>query len=226
MTSSLIKACDLEGGDMVQTLNFASGLPDVQQRPPDQALSVEARTIRALRDEVDALNRKLEVLEEDQTKNLKKMQEETREACAAEFQSDEAARIELILSGLSAAQESFQAELSHLEELSLAISETALDGVFGQDHRYRPHLLRMIDAQLRGLHEETVLGLVVSQEDFSLEETQAELLTLVEGRNINIDYSAELSSGDVRLRLRLGQIELSVKEHWAKLKILMASLAE
>jgi flagellar biosynthesis/type III secretory pathway protein FliH len=227
MTASLIKVHDAVSRGLVQS--FGEELRgDVNVIAADEAvpLSPEAEEILALRQEISELQDGLVAEKNRHEIEIERVRAETRLLCESEHAKVQTDTISVLKDGMTRLQETFSSELSGLERLSLAISEAALEGIFGGEHDFQQHLHKLVTLQLKGLRRETVIGVRVSSDDFGDEMSLTDLENDAGIPNLKVASDSELQSGEARIELRLGHIEFSLNQQWDDLKRVLTNLAE
>jgi flagellar biosynthesis/type III secretory pathway protein FliH len=155
--------------------------------------------------------------------DLERARVETRAACEASFASDEAARLVVVEATMREAVDVFKARAGELEGLALLICETALEKVFARPGDFKDLVQRAIEVQIGAIHRDALVRLHVSGDDFADADALQALAHRIGAVDIAIDR--ELASGQARLIVRLGEIEISIERHWTNLKRKLRDLA-
>lgn len=83
----------------------------------------------------------------------------------------------------------------------------------------------MIRKQMEGLRRETILQVRVSAQDFESDLALEDLAFALDLRQSDIKIGDNIRPGDCVLDLRLGHMELSVKEQWDNIETLFKEMA-
>lgn len=226
MTPRLIKGEHLSEHNLVQNFGPTNSAVLNEELAVSPRLSEEAREILELRDEISELKRIADEAQSENAANIERVRADTREQCQAEFREDEDARIEILKAGVAEARVSLEEKFSGVEKLSLAISEAALEGIFGLEHMFGSHLEKIVSAQLQNMRRESVLEVLVSPLDFADESALNELAAGPGCGQVTIRADADIVSGSIRIKLRLGHVEISLPESWKELQAVLTKLSE
>lgn len=215
MSDTLIKR-----GHDVQRLAWRSGLAQPLQAP--------ARDPRlgALEHEVDELRRLLAESLEERGKAIEAARTEARKDADAEHKRADADALTALRKGVASAAEKVEAHFLKEQTLALLLAQVALERVFGEAPDFQGLVTRAIRAQLHALRRGSVLTVRVSADDFGDEDALTELAATLGAGGINIAHDPGLSSGECHIDLRLGQVELSISQHWQSLQVELRRLAD
>jgi flagellar biosynthesis/type III secretory pathway protein FliH len=202
---------------MVQPPLWRAAAPLAETQDPVRA-ALEAEII-ALKEERTGLATAHEIA-------LKDARKQAYQDAQAEFVRDEAKALAALETGIKAATADLRAMLSDLESLSLLLCETALVKVFANVEDYRPLIANAIRRQCAALTEQFVLGVRVSSEDFTDEAALKTLADAVHPLSCTIVHDTSLPRGSCRIKLQLGELELSLGEYWRDLSVRLQALAE
>lgn len=158
-----------------------------------------------------------------------KAEKEAREAGMKagrrEARDDIAQRIALIEKGVEQARTAWDDRLAGIDALAVMLARSALAKVFGGGADLADLVTRAIDARMRVLRGESVVGIRVSASDFPDEEALGSLRAHADTRGIDVVADPTLRAGDCRLDLQLGHIDLGIGSHWRELDHFFEALA-
>lgn len=226
MSVRLIKGGDRGQHGLVQNFDSTSSVEVHDTDVTAPPLTAEGKELQRLRVELAELKRLAEETQIENLQHIERIRAETREECSAEFQKDDRVRIEILKAGVSDVRKALETKIVELEKLSLSISEVALEGIFGREHMFLSHLKEMISAQLQDIRRESVIEVLVSPIDFENEHALSDLAAEVGQGDIKIRSDADIQSGAVHIRLRLGHVEISLPNSWKQVQSVLSELSE
>ncbi|MBV8975789.1 MAG: hypothetical protein JO261_14935 [Alphaproteobacteria bacterium] len=135
---------------------------------------------------------------------------------AAEDRQSE--RLGLLEAALRDAQARLAQSISGLERLAPLLAGECLDLILGE-RKYRAAMVRKaLAVQLKSIEASCVLAIEVSAQDFPEREALQRLKEDIAPRRIAVEVREEMPSGDCRLVLRLGQMEIGLDQQWTALR--------
>ncbi|MEA3063635.1 MAG: flagellar assembly protein FliH [Sphingomonadales bacterium] len=134
-------------------------------------------------------------------------------------------RLALLDKGVEAAASKWQKRLTDLDELAPALARAALGKLFDDKGDHSRFVAALIANQLRLLRRESVLAIRVSALDFEDEQALAGLAAEAGSGSVRIVTDADLESGECRIDLQLGHIDVGAKTQWAQLAAFLDELA-
>jgi flagellar biosynthesis/type III secretory pathway protein FliH len=200
------------------------------QKPRGPAQVVPPETL-ALRRDIETLTRQLQ----QQTEEIDRLKAgvaqafqdgEARGKAAGrqEATDQEEKRTSRLREGVALACARFDDSLASLERLSSLLALEGLQKLIGDPAHHRDLLIRTIRLNLDRLEANALVRVEVSLADFP---GPLEAAGKAIGRGkLELRAVEELSAGQCRIRLRLGELDVGVAEQWAGLKGLLESLAE
>ncbi len=224
----IIKAADMDARASVQSL-----LPGGQRRVtpmvlPDPALEA----LQGLREQVQVLSDELTAKEKELADLRRAVIEASEQGWAQgraeglqEAETREGERLRAVEKGLAEASSRLAESLAALEPLALLVARESLDKILGDPGAYPELIIRAVRRQLAGLKEQSVLAVEVSGADFRDSAAISRLATDIERPSTIVEIKEDLASGDCRLRLKLGTVEVGVGRQWDQLGRLLQELA-
>jgi hypothetical protein len=192
---------------------------------PDSPPNDEDPTIRDLRAEIaDLRQRMTELARENEQQVARARADGVREA-QARFNSDEAARMARVEAALRSIDRQLQSAMSDVEALALVITKGALEAVFDDSADIQEQVVRSIGRQLRVLRRECIARITVSADDFSDDAALKAVRARLDLPHVEVETHTGLKSGDSRLELSLGDIEISLSRYWDEILTRLASAA-
>lgn len=196
--------------------------PDGGPRP---APFTQDPSIIAFEDEIRDLKRRLAEADANHLRALEATRLQARKEADLAYERDDARALARLQVAIEAARATFDARLSQAEAFAALLCQTALEKVFALPENYRDLTSRAISRQIAGIRLESVIAVDVSPADFADEAALAALGQEIGSDRIMVRRNAQLASGDCRIDLRLGHMEISLSRHWAELQALLRTLA-
>lgn len=142
--------------------------------------------------------------------------------------ADDAAekRLALLGKGVDAAVDRWQTRLQDLDGLAPALTRAALGKLFDQSEDQTRFVTQVIARQMRLLRRESLVAVRVSARDFEDEAALAALGAEAGTGSVRIVADADLASGECRIDLQLGHIDVGAGTQWAQLADFLDGLAE
>lgn len=215
--SGLIKAGT---GHSARPFFPASGdAEDGRRRETDEP--AEDPRLGRLRREVEALSTSLA----HSAVELKRATAEAKEAGKREMlesiQRNEASQRQTIDKAIAKALQAWESRLAELDGLAALVSKTALSKLFDDDASRSELIQECIARQMRHLRRETVVAVRVSPEDFTDGAALQALAAREAAGPVKVIADPELESGDCRLDLQLGHVDIGPRTQWAELVALL-----
>lgn len=179
-----------------------------------------------LAERVEALDAELAVRDE----TIVRLQAEVEQAhCDGEAEGREAGRQEVedasaqVLATIEDAAEQalarFAEELGAMEGLAALLAQTCLDRLLLASEARSSLVCDLIRGQARALASEALVRVTVSASDFPSPEALAAVSAALGGRGGEIVADEALDSGDCRIALRLGTLEIGLGQQWGSLRV-------
>jgi len=187
------------------------------------ALRMECEALKKQLDERDA---KLTGLRAEADAAFKAGEAKGHEAGLREAEDQGEKRMARLEAGISQAQAAFADALGGLERLAPALAHQALAGLLGQADA-RPQLVAaIVRNQVQTLEARALLEIEVSASDFPDGDALAALEGTLGGFGPVIHASVALKSGDCRIRLKLGTLDVGLDRQWNELAALLREMTE
>jgi flagellar assembly protein FliH len=181
--------------------------------------------IEALERENEELRAALAALRIESEQAVKAARAEgEREGKAA---ADDAAQKQLGLlgKGVDSAIGHWQKRLSDLDGLAPALARAALGKLFDDGEDHCRFVTGVIARQMRLLRRESLVAIRVSARDFKDEQALAALGAEAGTGSVRVVADADLASGECRIDLQLGHIDVGAGTQWAQLAAFLDGLA-
>lgn len=216
--TSLIRSSDPARGGNVRAL---------ERRPAPPAITPVDPELLSLRGEVDRLRAKIA----EQDAAIAAHPAALEKACAdgeaagrvtglREADDGREALAGMIAAATQLALERFAQEIASLERLAPMLAIEGLGRVFEPSDQRGELVREVIRRQMSDLERRAVVCVEVSSADF----TDADALPSVSGAEVRaLD---ELKSGDCRIRLKLGALEVGLDQQWDRLREVLIDLAQ
>lgn len=186
------------------------------------ALPVDPEIAR-LRSEIALLERRAEEDAAAHRREIVKARAEAILEAKRDFKRDEAAALERLENALQTTASAFEASILKLEALAPALCWTVLENVFGQAGADRDLISAAIDKQITALRRESITFVAISPIDFPNASALEALSASYPALQIRTD--AHLASGECRIGLELGQVELSIDAYRREVQQLLQGWA-
>jgi flagellar biosynthesis/type III secretory pathway protein FliH len=141
---------------------------------------------------------------------------EGREAGLREADDRGAELLAAVEQGVEAASARFAKEMGALEALALLVARTCLERMLLASEERTQLVAELIRGQVAALGDGAVLRIQVSAQDFASAEALAQIPG--GGPNCEILSSEGLASGDCRIGLRLGGLDIGLGQQWGALR--------
>jgi flagellar biosynthesis/type III secretory pathway protein FliH len=190
------------------------------------AAPVRDPRIEALEREVGELRAALAAqrLESEQAVKAARAEGEREGRAAADDASDK--RLALIGKGIESAVARWETRLVDLDGLAPALARAALGKLFDQGEDQKRFVAGAIVRQLRLLRRESLIAIRVSASDFADESALAALAAEAGTGSVRLLADRDLESGECRIDLQLGHIDVGAGTQWAQVAAFLDGLAE
>ncbi len=190
-----------------------------------ELLALRAET-QALKQQLEAQEAKLAELAAEAKAAFRKGEASGREAGLREAADQGEQRLARLEAGIGQAQAAFAQAMDGLERLAPALAHEALATLIGQAGD-RPQLVAaIIGNQVRTLEARSVIHIEVSAADFPDDDALAALEGTLGALGPSLQASVALKSGECRIRLKLGALDVGLDRQWAELAALLRDMAE
>jgi flagellar biosynthesis/type III secretory pathway protein FliH len=234
MSRVLKKEGMMEAPD-VRSLRSAWGAAD--DAPAGSRPATVDPELVALREETDRLRRQvdqqraeisgLRAQAEAAVREAEKQAEARgREAGLREAEDDSAKRLVRLESGVERAVAEFVQALSALERLAPELARQGLAAMLGAETDRPALVAAIVQRQLRRLEAQAVVRVEVSAADFPDEAALSALAHALGAPGVQIGAESGLFSGDCRVRLKLGTMEIGLNQQWERLDALLRDLSQ
>ncbi|WP_371395857.1 hypothetical protein [Fretibacter rubidus] len=225
---SILKQGKSSNGETVKPLKFGIGPGEGGQTAKDrplQAASKESVKIIALQAEVEKLKLDITQFKIEAEQAVSAAREGGRNEATQAFEKKYEKANEALGRGIDKGLEKLDDRLSSLDGLALLISQTVLEKFFCPNQDYKETITRMIRKQLEAIRRETVMHVRVSSDDFDTDESLEDLAVALDLRYTDIKIGETVRPGDCVIDLRLGHVELSLKNQWDTIQTLFKDMA-
>lgn len=138
----------------------------------------------------------------------------------------EAEKLEALRNGIDHALDQLLPQIRDLNALAPLIAREGLGRILGDAALYPDLIAHIVRRQLTAIGDQVLLAVEVSAGDFSTPEALTALATSVGRPEVAVTINDSLSSGDCRLRLKLGAIDVGVRQQWDALSSVLSDLAD
>ena len=225
----------LQGAGEISRVQSLSSAWGVAKRAAAQAaapLPVDPELLE-LREEQAYLRRLLEQQSAD-IEDLRKQADEAfhkgeaqgRDAGRREAEDQGAKSLVLLESGIERALVTLVDALSGLERLAPLLARQALASVFGESDHRAELVGAIVHQQMKAVEARGILHIEVSATDFSDEAALTALADSLGSYDTKVYAYSALKSGDCRIKLRLGTLEVGLDQQWGRLQSMLEKLSE
>jgi flagellar biosynthesis/type III secretory pathway protein FliH len=173
--------------------------------------------IAELQAEIQELQQALRDAETARVADVEAARIKGRDEATGEIQRDEEKALALLQSGLRDVIGRLNQHFADADKLGLTFALAALEKIVTEPTLYRKLVTETIGAQVIGLRQDTIVSISVSAHDFNDQSSLNDLAAAL-GADANIAASASLPAGECRIKLRLGAIDISLSDYWARLQ--------
>lgn len=131
----------------------------------------------------------------------------------------------LIGKGVTAAVDHWQARLQDLDALAPALARAALGKLFDGGGEQVGFVAQVIGRQMQLLRRESLVAVRVSARDFKDEQALAALGEQAGTGSVRLVADGDLESGECRIDLQLGHIDVGAGTQWAEVAAFLDGLA-
>jgi flagellar biosynthesis/type III secretory pathway protein FliH len=128
--------------------------------------------------------------------------------------------------GVAAALASYDAEISSLQRLAPLLAREGLEKIVGDISLHSVLLQQAVRRQLDSLDGRQVIRVEVSREDFGDPERLAVFAQALCRPDLSVAVGEDLKSGDCRIKLTLGALEVGLHQQWSQLGAVLTELSE
>ena len=134
-------------------------------------------------------------------------------------------QVALLGKGVDAAVDRWQTRLRDLDGLAPSLARAALGKLFDDGEDHVRFVTGVIARQMRLLRRESLVAIRVSSRDFKDEPALAALGAEAGTGSVRVVADADLASGECRIDLQLGHIDVGAGTQWAQLAEFLDGLA-
>jgi len=138
------------------------------------------------------------------------------------LRADTLARLKV---GIERAVETYGREMISLERLALLVAYEGLEKLLNDPADRKALLGEIIAKQIRALDAQAGLDIEVSRSDFPQPDDLADLAAALSRPGVNLLSRGDLQSGDCRIRLALGALEIGLHQQWGRLGAMLQDAA-
>ena len=215
---SVIKSTDGDLDTRVRALGAEAPAPP---RIDPEILALRGEVERLTRDLASRDNQVAELrseVEAARRDGIERGREAGLEAGAARAE----ATLDRLQRGVDVAVGQLARDLISMERLAVALAREGLSKVLGEDADRASLVTQIIRTQVAQLEAQAVLCIEVSPQDFP---DAASLSDLAVGPGIRTEAVSSLASGDCRIQLKLGALEVGLDRQWTNLSAILDDLA-
>jgi flagellar assembly protein FliH len=182
--------------------------------------------IEALEREIEELRAALvaQRLDSEQAVKAARTEGERQGRTAAGDASDK--QLALLGKGVDSAVAQWEARLGDLDGLAPALARAALGKLFDEGEDQKRFVAGAIARQLRLLRRESLIAIRVSARDFADEPSLAALGAEAGTGSVRLVADGDLASGECRIDLQLGHIDVGAGTQWNQVAAFLDGLAE
>ena len=146
---------------------------------------------------------------------------EGREAGRREAEDESAAALAAIEAASERALAAFADELGEMETLAALLARTCLERLLLATEPRAALVCELIAGQARALDAEAMVRITVSASDFLTAQDLEAVTASLGSRRCELVASDELDSGDCRIALRLGTLDIGLGQQWGSLRAIL-----
>ena len=193
--------------------------------PTPPAPSPEALQIAALRDEIAHLRRAAAADRTAAERAAAKAREDGKREAQELARRDDEKRLEVLSAGIAGARYVLDERIADLDGLAAQVARATIAKLFSGCDDHSQFVVGMIARQMQHLRRETVLTIRVSRQDFLDEVSLAALGAGAGTGGIAVVQDDELQSGQCRIDLQLGHLDLCSRSQWEEMAQLLHELS-
>jgi type III secretion protein L len=214
--SAVVKASLTERTVRPLVLSGASMRQEEAKRHPPTPNPVELR-LAAAGEEIAFLKTTLQNMEAAAAEQAAAAREEGRREGLASAANDEEGRVGAIAQAALSAAADVADRLQSLERLALLVAKAALAKVIVPTENQQALVAATINRAMATLEREAVLAIRVSACDFPDEEALAHFSARASIGTTLVRCDPEFGSGECRMDLKLGHLDLTLERQWREL---------
>lgn len=150
---------------------------------------------------------------------------EGRAAGRHEAEDTSAKALALLEGGVGRAVAEVARALESLERLAPELARQALAGVLGETDDRAGLVAAIVRRQLKTLETQAILHISVSTADFGDGTALSDLSRSLGANQVDLRVDGALKSGDCRIRLRLGTLDVGLDQQWGRLSALLDEMS-
>ncbi len=229
--SRLLKLHDAADAPAISSLHSAwNAAKDDDVKAPSPVIDPE---LLRLRDEREQLRQRLQQQETEIAALRKEVdgafqngETQGREAGIRDAADQGAKTLATLESGVEHAIANFNEVLSGLERLAPMLARQGLAGILGAADNRSDLVAAIVLQQLKAIETQAVIHIEVSAADFADEAALSRLGDSLGYQGVTIHAYSALKSGDCRIKLKLGALEVGLDQQWGRLKAMLNDMAE
>lgn len=136
-----------------------------------------------------------------------------------------AERLTCVEAAIEAAQVRWTERLAEIDGLAAMLAQEALSRIFGSDEDLAERVTRAIAARVRQLGQTGIVAIRVSAKDFGDADAVAALAGRAKRAESDLVVDATLASGECRIDLQLGHLDIGLGSQWGELDTFLRGLA-
>lgn len=181
--------------------------------------------LQDMRQEIARLNAALSELRAQALEAEKRAREEGRLKGLEQAEERAERSFQAICQALDTARTVWNDRLAGLDALAAMLAQSALAKLFGDCPDLADLVARTVRTRVQSLARESLVAIRISETDFADEAAGHALRTIGAVGATDIILDPELESGQCRLDLRLGSIDLDIGSQWRELNRFLDELA-
>ncbi len=135
-------------------------------------------------------------------------------------------QLALIGKGVDLAVAGWESRLAELDGLAASLARAALAKLFDDSDGHAGFVAGLIARQMRLLRRDSLVAIRVSARDFTDEAALAALGEAAGSGSVRLVADGDLASGECRIDLQLGHIDVGAGTQWAQVAAFLGQLAE
>lgn len=185
-----------------------------------------AAEVEALTAELAGRDDAIASLKEDVARALEAGKAEGREAGREEVEDRNAELLATIESAAGQALARFADQLGEMERLALLVAQTCLDRMLLASEDRSRIVGDLIRGQVAALNEGAAIRIQVSARDFGSPDALGQIAAAAASRSCEIAASEALDSGDCRIALQLGTLDIGLNQQWGAIRAELDAMIE
>jgi flagellar biosynthesis/type III secretory pathway protein FliH len=177
----------------------------------DRALERQLQTLQAEKQEQELRIEQLASGADQRIAEARALgREEGREKARKETRDAEAARMAVLSKRMETVSADLARRMDSMENLAALLAHDALSHMFGESSQYADLITRMIGEKISRIGVSNVVEICVSQQDFN----EGDLAQIGSSDHIKVTVIDGAASGHFTLRLKLGQVDVSLEDEY------------